>query len=38
MGCELGQGYYYSRPLPPAGIEEIHGRGGVTVMVDDTAP
>jgi len=38
MGCELGQGYYYSRPLPASGIEEIHGRGGVTVMVDDTAP
>jgi diguanylate cyclase (GGDEF)-like protein/PAS domain S-box-containing protein len=38
MGCELGQGYYYSRPLPASGIEEIHGRGGVTVMVDDTDP
>lgn len=37
-GCELGQGYYFSRPLPPVGIEEIHGRGGVTTMADDTAP
>ena len=37
-GCELGQGYYFSRPVPPAGIEAIHGRGGATIMADDTAP
>ncbi|MCJ7832268.1 MAG: EAL domain-containing protein [Actinobacteria bacterium] len=38
MGCELGQGYYFSRPVPPSGIEEIFGRGSMTVMADDTAP
>lgn len=37
-GCELGQGYYFSRPVPPSGIEEIHDRGGMTIMADDTAP
>ena len=37
-GCELGQGYYFSRPVPAEGIEEIHRRGGITVMADDTAP
>jgi diguanylate cyclase (GGDEF)-like protein/PAS domain S-box-containing protein len=34
-GCTLGQGYYFSRPVPAAGIEEIHARGGITLMVDD---
>lgn len=37
-GCKLGQGYYFSRPVPAAGIEEIHSRGGITLMADDTAP
>jgi diguanylate cyclase (GGDEF)-like protein/PAS domain S-box-containing protein len=37
-GCELGQGYYFSRPVPASGIEEIHAQGGVTVMFDDVTP
>ncbi len=37
-GCKLGQGYYFSRPVPASGIEEIHSRGGITLMADDTAP
>ena len=27
MGCTLGQGYYFARPLPPQAIEELIGKG-----------
>jgi diguanylate cyclase (GGDEF)-like protein/PAS domain S-box-containing protein len=27
MGCTLGQGYYFARPLPPEAVEELIGKG-----------
>jgi EAL domain-containing protein (putative c-di-GMP-specific phosphodiesterase class I) len=27
LGCELGQGYYFSRPVPPAGIDALLASG-----------
>jgi diguanylate cyclase (GGDEF)-like protein/PAS domain S-box-containing protein len=27
MGCTLGQGYYFARPLPPQAVEELIGKG-----------
>ncbi len=27
MGCTLGQGYYFARPLPPQAVQELIGHG-----------
>jgi diguanylate cyclase (GGDEF)-like protein/PAS domain S-box-containing protein len=37
--CEIGQGYMFSRPVPPAVVERLlHGRTGTGVPVASTAP
>jgi EAL domain-containing protein (putative c-di-GMP-specific phosphodiesterase class I) len=33
LGCELGQGFYFSRPLGPDGFARLAGSGGVRLPV-----
>ena len=28
QGCELAQGFFFSKPLPPVAIQELVGRSG----------
>ncbi len=38
LGCELGQGFYFSRPVPAEEIVAIHRRSSLRVVEDGTAP
>jgi EAL domain-containing protein (putative c-di-GMP-specific phosphodiesterase class I) len=35
LGCGLGQGFLFSRPVPEAGIEEIAKAAAQTVTIKD---
>jgi EAL domain-containing protein (putative c-di-GMP-specific phosphodiesterase class I) len=34
-GCELGQGFFFSRPVPPEDILAMHRRNALTVVAGE---